>query len=141
MYRAAGRIPPIRITVLLTSFIRLSMPENEFPTALYFGKKRLPEMTRRRTSNPLVNSVIFLEYSLSDTRTLFSICSVFVWISFRTDINLSTASSNDRMKGFGSKADSMDVMILVFGGKSLTYGHCQLLNLLLVSQKQIRRIL
>jgi len=56
------------------------------------------------TSNPLVSSAIFFEYSRSATRTLFSICSVFAWTSFLTAISLSTAASKERMNGFGSNA-------------------------------------
>ena len=58
-----------------------------------------------RASKPRFSSAIFLEYSRSETRTLFSMCSVFACTSLRTLISLPTAASNVRMNGFGSKAD------------------------------------
>lgn len=59
---------------------------------------------QRRTSNPLLRSTIFLEYSRSATLTLFSSCSVFACTSFLTARSLSTAASNVRINGFGSNA-------------------------------------
>ena len=59
---------------------------------------------RLHTSKPRFKSAIFLEYSRSPTRTLFSICSVFACTSLRMAMSLSTAASKVRMKGWGSNA-------------------------------------
>src|ERR1700730_5284390 len=68
--------------------------------------KDLQQTTRRleRTSNPRLRSDIFLEYSLSATRTSFSICSVLTWTSFRRVMRRSTAASNVLINGFGLNA-------------------------------------
>lgn len=86
------------------------------------------------TSNPLVSSAIFFEYSRSATRTLFSICSVFAWTSFLTAISLSTAASKERMNGFGSNAIYVLSVKILSCAVIYTHVHCLLSISLLVFQ-------
>ena len=96
---------PIRIAARPTSFNLLSIVENDEPTpSQIHGRSHRGNEEVGHTSNPLFNSAIFFEYSRSDTLTLFSSCSDFVCTSFRIAIRRSTAASNVRIKGLGSKA-------------------------------------
>lgn len=94
----------MRMALLLTSFIRASIPENEVPTFWMDELRRDRNMIGAHTWNSRLSPVIFFEYSRSETRTLFSSCSVLAWTSFLTAMSLSTAASNVRINGLGSNA-------------------------------------
>jgi hypothetical protein len=97
---------PIRMAVRPTLFILLSIPSKELPTD-WIGhfSEEYQARTGSQTSKFLFNSAIRLEYSLSATLTLLSICSVLFWTSFLTEMSLSMAASKVWMNGIGSKAE------------------------------------
>ena len=130
---------PTRTAVVLTRFIRLSIPEKEVLTAWSTCCQwDLVCVNAESTSKLRFSSVIFLEYSRSATRTLFSICSVFAWTSFRIVINLSTAASKVKRNGLGSNA-GLNNCLQYFGiCRQATYVHYQPWNEQSISQKQIQ---
>lgn len=130
---------PTRTAVVLTRFIRLSIPEKEVLTAWSTQCQwDIVHVNTEGTSKLRFSSVIFLEYSRSATRTLFSICSVFAWTSFRIVINLSTAASKVRRNGLGSNAGLNNCLQYVVIFRQATYVHYQPSNEQSISQKRIQ---